>query len=231
LNSQIKIAISKRFQTSKQLAVASSSMDELPRVTLDATASTILDGSETAVLMSYGLATKVSPTSGTLYTTVVDFTVHRSMPTATSNTTVLIDFLIDEANLQFFRSEKLLSNSILRDKSRVQAWDFTERKWKLEQSCVILEADLYKSGAVTVKCPLSSTSPKAVSYIPEMSICGDGIISGSETCDDTNLADADGCDRECHVERGWKCEDRPSRCELLSTFTCKLIKKLCHSQF
>jgi cysteine-rich repeat protein len=221
LNSQIKISISKRFQTGKQLAIASSSMDELPRVILDATPSTIFDGSETAVLMSYGLAAKVLPTLGTLYTTAVDFTVHRS--NATPNTTVLTYFLIDEANLQFLRSQKLLSNSLLRDKSRVQAWDFTERKWKLEQSCVILDADLYKSGTVIAKCPLSSTSPKAVSYNADMPICGDGITTGSETCDDNNLADADGCDRQCQVERGWKCEQNsPSRCELLSTFSVHL---------
>ena len=37
--------------------------------------------------------------------------------------------------------------------------------------------------------------------------CGDGIISGTETCDDDNSGTGDGCDNNCDVETGYKCED------------------------
>jgi len=44
------------------------------------------------------------------------------------------------------------------------------------------------------------------------SACGDGVIGSTESCDDGNLLDGDGCDPECEVERGWRCEDEPSTC-------------------
>lgn len=38
-------------------------------------------------------------------------------------------------------------------------------------------------------------------------ICGDGLILGSETCDDNDgtPANSDGCDTSCQVESGWTC--------------------------
>lgn len=38
------------------------------------------------------------------------------------------------------------------------------------------------------------------------SVCGDGIIAGSEICDDGNQAIGDGCSDQCTVETGWTCE-------------------------
>jgi cysteine-rich repeat protein len=34
-------------------------------------------------------------------------------------------------------------------------------------------------------------------------VCGDGNVSGSETCDDNNTTPGDGCDADCH----WECND------------------------
>ena len=44
------------------------------------------------------------------------------------------------------------------------------------------------------------------------SLCGDGIISGKETCDDGNNLWYDGCDAQCEVESGWTCSGAPSVC-------------------
>ena len=49
--------------------------------------------------------------------------------------------------------------------------------------------------------------------------CGDGIIAGSEICDDGGVDDEDGCDASCMVEYGWACdgpEGTPNHC----TATC-----------
>lgn len=32
--------------------------------------------------------------------------------------------------------------------------------------------------------------------------CGDGIVTGTETCDDGNYIDGDGCNMQCEVEIG-----------------------------
>jgi fibro-slime domain-containing protein len=45
------------------------------------------------------------------------------------------------------------------------------------------------------------------------SICGDGIISGIEQCDDGNANDGDGCSSGCAVEPGYNCTGTPSVCE------------------
>jgi len=36
-------------------------------------------------------------------------------------------------------------------------------------------------------------------------VCGDGILAGSEICDDNNTLNGDGCDSSCNVEDGWTC--------------------------
>lgn len=37
-------------------------------------------------------------------------------------------------------------------------------------------------------------------------ICGDGLIKGSEDCDDGNTINGDGCTSKCKVELGWICK-------------------------
>jgi cysteine-rich repeat protein len=51
------------------------------------------------------------------------------------------------------------------------------------------------------------------------STCGDGIVSGFETCDDANLINGDGCDNSCHVQNGWACENEPSICAEMPPFS------------
>jgi cysteine-rich repeat protein len=88
--------------------------------------------------------------------------------------------------------------------------------WILQNSCSILKVDLNVMGAVVASCPFFSGSPKAVAYSPDYSVCSDGVITGSEMCDDGNLLEGDGCDSNCNIEKGWQCELKPSKCKLLS---------------
>lgn len=43
--------------------------------------------------------------------------------------------------------------------------------------------------------------------------CGDGLVEGSEGCDDANRSDKDGCSARCQVEPDWTCTGAPSVCE------------------
>lgn len=42
--------------------------------------------------------------------------------------------------------------------------------------------------------------------------CGDGLLEGTEACDDGNLIDGDGCSVQCAVEQCWTCAGTPSVC-------------------
>ncbi|MEW5851248.1 MAG: DUF4215 domain-containing protein [Myxococcota bacterium] len=57
----------------------------------------------------------------------------------------------------------------------------------------------------------SDPSPDVVITIVD-ELCGDGIISGTETCDDANPAAGDGCSASCQVEDGYVCTGEPSLC-------------------
>ena len=43
-------------------------------------------------------------------------------------------------------------------------------------------------------------------------VCGDGLVEGTESCDDGNGRPGDGCDAACGVEAGWNCMGSPSVC-------------------
>ncbi len=43
-------------------------------------------------------------------------------------------------------------------------------------------------------------------------ICGDGLIVGSETCDDDGRIPGDGCSAACQIELGFSCTGQPSVC-------------------
>ncbi|KAI4809988.1 hypothetical protein KUCAC02_018838, partial [Chaenocephalus aceratus] len=58
---------------------------------------------------------------------------------------------------------------------------------------------------------LSDPSPSLL-YTHGQSYCGDGLIQGTEDCDDTNLLDGDGCSKKCHKEIGFNCHGEPSQC-------------------
>jgi cysteine-rich repeat protein len=43
-------------------------------------------------------------------------------------------------------------------------------------------------------------------------VCGDGIVTADETCDDGGGIFGDGCSASCSVELGWACSGSPSTC-------------------
>jgi cysteine-rich repeat protein len=45
-----------------------------------------------------------------------------------------------------------------------------------------------------------------------MPVCGDGIVDGTEQCDDGNTMNGDGCSSTCHIENGFLCSGMPSHC-------------------
>ena len=49
--------------------------------------------------------------------------------------------------------------------------------------------------------------------VNQQSSCGNGIITGTETCDDANTNSGDGCSSTCTIETGWTCSGQPSVCE------------------
>jgi cysteine-rich repeat protein len=47
--------------------------------------------------------------------------------------------------------------------------------------------------------------------------CGNGIIEGSEQCDDGNQNSGDGCSYDtCQIENGWSCTGQPSVCKTIN---------------
>jgi len=48
------------------------------------------------------------------------------------------------------------------------------------------------------------------------SICGDGMVTGSEACDDGDLQNGDGCSSTCQAESGWNCPVSGGPCVLPS---------------
>ncbi|WP_437571044.1 DUF4215 domain-containing protein [Sorangium sp. So ce542] len=51
-----------------------------------------------------------------------------------------------------------------------------------------------------------------ICYVVQQQACGDGIVAGSETCDDGNGLAGDGCGPACLVESGYACTGSPSAC-------------------
>jgi cysteine-rich repeat protein len=45
-----------------------------------------------------------------------------------------------------------------------------------------------------------------------LAVCGNGIVDGTETCDDGGVASGDGCSAACTVEAGYACTGSPSVC-------------------
>ena len=43
-------------------------------------------------------------------------------------------------------------------------------------------------------------------------VCGDGLVTNPEACDDGNIIDEDGCSATCTLESGWNCTGEPSAC-------------------
>lgn len=49
----------------------------------------------------------------------------------------------------------------------------------------------------------------------EPEVCGDGQVTGNESCDDTNTDNGDGCSSSCAIESGYSCNGEPSQCSRL----------------
>jgi len=75
-----------------------------------------------------------------------------------------------------------------------------------------------------VDCSCSENSVTALLEIPEVMVCGDGVVREGdcfstytgEACDDGNTANSDGCSNTCEVETGWSCSGDPSTCQNLA---------------
>jgi cysteine-rich repeat protein len=51
----------------------------------------------------------------------------------------------------------------------------------------------------------TGTDEEAVAVVPVVHVCGNGIRSTAEACDDNNTAGGDGCDALCRIEEGFAC--------------------------
>ena len=60
-------------------------------------------------------------------------------------------------------------------------------------------------GAAGICCSLNGTTCCG-------DVCGDGVITGAEECDDGGVTDGDGCSSTCQIEPGWQCAGQPSVC-------------------
>lgn len=51
-----------------------------------------------------------------------------------------------------------------------------------------------------------------ITPLPSGSVCGDGVVSGAESCDDGNTTSGDGCSSICRIETGYQCPTPGSPC-------------------
>ena len=51
----------------------------------------------------------------------------------------------------------------------------------------------------------NETDVQVVDFTPPVHVCGNGIRSTAEACDDNNTLGGDGCDSLCRLEAGWLC--------------------------
>jgi cysteine-rich repeat protein len=60
---------------------------------------------------------------------------------------------------------------------------------------------------------LTSAPATASLTVTNVIRCGDGVIEGTEVCDDQNNVNLDGCTSACLFEDGWVCAGAPSACD------------------
>ncbi|TMA57855.1 MAG: DUF4215 domain-containing protein, partial [Deltaproteobacteria bacterium] len=73
------------------------------------------------------------------------------------------------------------------------------------------------AGATRAQVAMVVSSLNATLYVDDFvfaarPICGDGLVEGSEQCDDGNTANGDGCSSICTLESGFSCSGNPSVC-------------------
>ena len=69
-------------------------------------------------------------------------------------------------------------------------------------------SDAAARASIEVDNPASNetvSSVSAVAYAPPVHICGNGIRSTAESCDDNNTVGGDGCSATCQIEHGFHC--------------------------
>jgi cysteine-rich repeat protein len=62
-----------------------------------------------------------------------------------------------------------------------------------------------------VQPPITTTTSTTTSTSPGAD-CGNGVLDGTEQCDDNDLMAGDGCDGACAIEGGYSCTGEPSVC-------------------
>jgi cysteine-rich repeat protein len=60
---------------------------------------------------------------------------------------------------------------------------------------------------------LTSAPATVTITVVNVPVCNDGLVEGSEGCDDQGNAAGDGCSPTCAVEPGWSCAGAPSACD------------------
>lgn len=79
----------------------------------------------------------------------------------------------------------------------------------------LAEADTTYYGVLTVfGASGGAATAFTVQTLCETFICGDGVVTGLETCDDGNELSRDGCSATCNIEAGYSCSGTPSVCTL-----------------
>ncbi|MDD5074586.1 MAG: DUF4215 domain-containing protein [Candidatus Peribacteraceae bacterium] len=76
----------------------------------------------------------------------------------------------------------------------------------------------------------SSSSLSESGFIPEESLCGNGLIEGSEECDDGNSSLGDGCSPFCEYESGYACAGEPSRCSSVCGDGIRTLSEQCDDE-
>jgi fibro-slime domain-containing protein len=72
----------------------------------------------------------------------------------------------------------------------------------------IVSGDGCSSGCVVephYMCRMASADAGVASICTHDIVCGDGLIEGTEACDDGNTTSGDGCSSTCTLECGWEC--------------------------
>jgi len=98
----------------------------------------------------------------------------------------------------------------------------------LDGVCTSVKQELEAQGGLLVNiwCFLSTLLPGGETFgqcvagfnLPEPGpVCGDGVIGGTEVCDDGDTTSGDGCSYVCQIEAGYTCDTSvdPSVCTLL----------------
>jgi cysteine-rich repeat protein len=78
------------------------------------------------------------------------------------------------------------------------------------------------AGAKSFPCTVGDAQSRSSSFNIAFTVlaeCGDGVIEGSETCDDDDPDGGDGCSASCTIEPGYECNGTPSTCSDLDECT------------